>query len=295
MTLEKIRSEINMKISNIHNLPDSIKQAVEVSNRPLLPDLISVTTLIDSPYIRYLRMKHWEELTEDASDRIWALLGSAVHYIIDKSETPAALTEERLTITHSSGIRISGMPDHYENEEITDYKVTSVYSFLKGLKPEWEKQLNLYAFLFRAHGFPVKSLKIQAILRDWQRGKVLADPDYPIIPFMTVNVPLWSPERVQEYIDVQIAEHTADPVRFCIPAERWQKEPQFAVMKGDNKRATRVFDTEIEANMFRQGHKDANKMLVVSRPGGYMRCQDYCNVAMYCQTLKDEADSFAEI
>ena len=55
---------------------------------------------------------------------------------------------------------------------LIDYKVTSVWAVIFG-KIEWERQLNCYAWLFRQKkeniGKSVGSLKICAILRDWNR------------------------------------------------------------------------------------------------------------------------------
>ncbi len=38
---------------------------------------ISVTSLIGPPKIFQLRKRHSEEITEDASDRVWTLLGQS--------------------------------------------------------------------------------------------------------------------------------------------------------------------------------------------------------------------------
>jgi len=70
-------------VTNLHNLPDSIVTACLSDNHKVYGDC-SVTQLIDSPQVRYLRRNN--DVTIDAMDMVWALLGTAVHNIIEQSE-----------------------------------------------------------------------------------------------------------------------------------------------------------------------------------------------------------------
>ena len=69
---------------------------------------LSVTRLIGPPQIRILERLHQDELTEDASDRIWALVGQIGHGILERAET-SAITERRL-FADLEGWRIPGSP-----------------------------------------------------------------------------------------------------------------------------------------------------------------------------------------
>lgn len=73
-----------MKLTNKYNLPEPIYDAVKAD--PYKGGgWISTTTLIDSPQIRVLKKAHKDELSEDASDMLWALLGSAVHGVLERA------------------------------------------------------------------------------------------------------------------------------------------------------------------------------------------------------------------
>ena len=85
-----------IKLTNKMNLPLAIKRAVE--NDPYDPSGsdISTTRLIAPPLIRHLEIKHQDEIEEDVADRIWALLGSSVHHVIERAKTEKDLSEIRL-------------------------------------------------------------------------------------------------------------------------------------------------------------------------------------------------------
>ena len=76
------------------------------------------------------------------------------------------------------GTMISGRPDLWKDEEITDYKITSVWSFMFGLKSEWERAQNIYKALYKTHGFKTKKITIHAILRDWKISESYKGPVY---------------------------------------------------------------------------------------------------------------------
>ena len=59
---------------------------------------ISVTSLIDSPKIRLMKDKYDDQIEVDAVDMVWALFGTAVHSVLEKSkQSDDIITEERLT------------------------------------------------------------------------------------------------------------------------------------------------------------------------------------------------------
>jgi hypothetical protein len=266
-----------MKLTNRFNLPETLVNTVGIAYAPK-ENRIGVTELIDSPLIRQLKLQHWDILEEDVSDKLWSVLGSACHYILEKGAPINAFGEEKLTFSIGNKT-IAGKSDLYHDEEISDWKVTSVWNFLLGAKDEWIAQLNVYKFLWEKMGYPVKSLKINAILRDWQKSKAKFDNTYPQIPFLSIDIPMWSTPIVTEYIFDRLAYHAIKPAPECTPEEKWQRESSFAVIKGDNKRATRVFDTEAEAQEYA---KSDSKYHVESRPGECVRCQDYCIVKNVC-------------
>lgn len=268
-----------MKVTNKHNLPEAFVNAVTWNSRTPNPKRFSVTDLISPPQIRQLKIKHWEQLTDDVSDRLWALLGNSVHYVLEKGSPKESLSEEKLAF-EIDGNLIVGIPDIYHNKQIHDYKVTSVYSFILGDKAEWEQQLNVNGWLFNKAGFIVEALKIYAILRDWKKSDALRDYKYPQIPFQAVDIPLWSVDAMELFIRARIEAHNADKV-LCSDKERWMRPKTYAVKAEDKKKALRVFNTMEEAKKALPTLKGKN-LTIEERKGAYIRCESYCPVSEFC-------------
>ena len=269
-----------MLLTNKHNLPGAIVNAVSAYNYPPKEGRYSVTDLISPPQIRQLKIKYWKEIEEDVSGRLWALLGQACHTVLNKSKPEDALAEEKLVIEFE-GVTISGKSDLYHEGSLEDYKITSVYSFLLEngkSKKEWAEQLNVYAWMFTRLGKPVKELWIRAILRDFQVSKAGTDTNYPLIPFQSVQAPLWTLEGQERYIRARLEAHKAlNPT--CSGEERWLRVSSWAVMKNDNKRAFRVFDNKEQAENLAKTDKAFS---VAERKESYNRCMSYCPVSNFC-------------
>ena len=122
-----------MKYTNEMNLPASMVSAIINDTYSMGKADISVTTLIQPPKIRVLTSRHREEIVEDVADRVWALLGTNTHAIIERINHPDSIQEERLAI-EVDGWKISGMADLYEDNTITDYKTTSVWQVVNNGK-----------------------------------------------------------------------------------------------------------------------------------------------------------------
>jgi hypothetical protein len=270
---------------------------------------ISVTTLIDSPKIRLMKEKHDHQIEVDAVDMVWALFGTAVHSVLENSkQSEDSITEERLYSTVSGWV-LSGAIDRQEikddNITIVDYKVTSVWSVIYG-KPEWENQLNCYAYLVNdKHAFnksKVTNLKICAILRDWNRRDAERKEDYPKAPIVFVDIPLWDHEKASKYIidrmalhqEAQILADVHGDLGLCSAEEMWKKNDTWAVKKKGQKRALRVLDSEEQAIKYIEWHNETDKaynkktdLEIEFRGGEYTRCGNYCSVAEFCQQYKE--------
>jgi len=281
-----------MKVTNKYGMPKALVRAV--TNDPYTyTGNISVTQMIAPPRLRWLTQRHIDDLEEDATDRIWTLLGSAVHAILERAEDKHSddLQEIRLE-TETNGWVWSGQADIWQApDELMDYKVTGAWSVMGDAKPEWEAQLNLLAFLYRKAGFPVNKLSIVAIIRDWTKFKMMQSQDYPRRPSTVVAIPLWTDLQCEEYAFKRIALHkNAEELPdkmlpLCTPEEMWEKPTVYAIMKNKNKRATRVTEDEHEAGILLAHHRDKQpkeKFMIVERKGKRTRCEDYCAVNFYC-------------
>lgn len=266
-----------MKITNIHNLPTGIYQALINSIQKPEPDILRVTELINNPLIKYLSLKHWSEIEADCSEFLWSLLGTGIHSVLANNEE-GVLIEKRIN-AHIHGIILSGQVDRFieKTQTIADYKSTSVWSYLFGIKPEWVAQLNLYKYLLETTGRTVKRLTINAILRDWMLSKAV-QADYPKIPFVSIDIPLWSMDKTLDFITERVIVHQDEPLP-CSPAERWQRASTWAVLKEGRKSAVRVKDTQEEAQLYLDTEVkavDQKKCQVVERVGEPLKCKSYC-------------------
>lgn len=287
-----------MKITNKFGLPDALVRAITNDQYSYTGD-ISVTQMIAPPRQRWLTKRHWDELEEDVTDRIWLLLGSAVHAILERAEDAqsADLQEIRLE-AETNGWLWSGQGDIYEGDtkSLLDYKVTSSWAAIGEAKPEWVSQLNLLAFLYRKAGFEVTSLGIVAIFRDWSKYKMMQSKDYPRKPAQRIEIPMWSDLQCEEYAFKRIATHKGaedlpdKQLPLCTAEEMWEKPTTYAIMKATNKRATKVTDDEHEAGILLAHYRNKDtkaKYKIVERKGKRTRCDDYCPVSFYCNQYNE--------
>ena len=278
-----------MKITNNYGLPEAIVKAVTFDGHEKRGDF-SVTELSLPPRIRMLRLRHDGEIVEDASERLWMLQGSAIHDTLKRGQVASALQEEQLTYL-IEGALVYGTPDWYDGQGVVDFKYTSIWAALAGVKPEWESQVNNYGFMYEELGFPVPTLRIAAILRDWSKGRAKQGGNYPPVPFMMLPVRKWTRREVRSHMLERIAAHRAaetlpdDALPVCTPEERWDKPTTWAVMLKGNKNAKRVLESQAEAEQYVQTvlkPKDQTRAYIQERPGESVRCGGYCNVAAFC-------------
>lgn len=297
----------------------------DLTNAP--ENVVSVTSLIDAPIHTILKKRHWEELSEDISGRVWTLLGSAVHYVVErfnKHKARERLSEERwyLRVPTKDGeeweihtiadgekladqpwynkdhLYLSGKFDNYDMEEksLEDYKTTSAWSFVFGGKDSWPPQLNIHGFAVRMLGLPVEILRICGILKDHTQSKVSPDSDYPAIPLVEKYYEVWPDEQVKEYIKqrydlfLRMRQLPDEELTPCTEEERWYKPGKYAVMKGNNKKAVKLFDETPDGKTSAEAlANDTPGGRVEPRPGEDIRCTDpreYCTVKRFCPYWK---------
>lgn len=289
-----------MKLTNKHNLPEPVVKALTRNEYTRGASNRSITQLIDSPRIRILRQEHWDDMEEDVSEKLWAVLGTAAHKMFEDTAEGQFISEERVFL-EVEGWTISGAIDvqHVEADGITiiDYKTCSVWSVIMG-KPEWERQLNCYASLVRrSKNFPVKSLKIIAIMRDWKSNS--RDADYPPSPIMEIDIPMWSEEEQDKYLDGRV--HLHQQAEFdrlvggnlvpCSGEEMWEKPAKYAIKKKGNKRALKLYESHGEAQEALQPGQ-----LIEVRPGERTRCTaNWCRVNAWCDQYQVHKSETPEV
>ena len=293
-----------MQYTNRFNLPSPIVRAIVRDNYSKGASDMSVSEIIDSPRIKALQTEYGHEVVEDVSDKIFSLLGRGVHQILEWGAEEHQTAEERIFLpVDIDGVRVmvSGAMDLQDPEGdgsviIRDWKVTTVYAFQSD-KPAWVNQLNCYAHMVRkVKGVEVQGLQIGAILRDFSKSKSNRDSEYPEAAIQTLDLPLWPPEvaeayfleRVKMHVDARDRAMAGLELPLCTDEERWVDDPQWAVLKKGNKRASAVFPTESEAKLYISEQKKPEEFSIEHRQSIPKRCADWCSVSRWCSQFRAE-------
>lgn len=280
----------HQRITNIHNLPEPLVRAVTRHPHDHVPGRISVTELIQPPQLRALSLAHKDEISEDASDRIWALLGTLLHGVLERNAKGLkdTIAEEEL----EADVLEWKVVGHYDLSEmvldgelLTDWKLTSVWAVKEGAKAEWEQQLNCYAELIRRAGRQVNQIQIVAIGRDWSKSKARYDSDYPQQQVKVFTVPLWSPEEANEFLEDRVRLHQQAEKGIyaeCTPEEIWARPTKWALMKKGQKKAVKLHENKTAAERHLLSMMKGTHFIEV-RPGESVRCEAYCPVSKFCR------------
>ena len=262
-----------MKLTNKFNLPEPLVNAVKNQAYSKGSSDITVTQLIQPPLIRHLTALHNDSIEEDVSSRIWALLGSSVHSILEKAYKGSTARVEERVYADVLGWRLGGAFDVLEGSTLSDYKITSVYA--KDGKIEWENQLNVLRWILHKNGTEVNKLQIVAIFRDWRPMEAKKDPEYPNTQVAVLNIPVWTLDEAEAYVKERVALHQLSDPPACNDEERWATPEKWALMKDGGKRATKLYDIKPEEEV-------AKGYYLEHRPALYKRCQEYCAVNKFC-------------
>jgi hypothetical protein len=240
-------------------------------------------------------MRYYDQIEEDVSENIWALLGKMGHKTLEMNKRVSEVWVEQ---KFGDGL-IVGVVDYTDDCKVIDFKFTSTWSYVfAGEKSEWEQQLQIYGHLIKLTGKPVASLENWLILRDWNKREAARSDDYPKIPFAKVEYKPWERTAVEAFIRERVSLHLLAekvclsstsieiPAEFwCTPTERWEKPTKYAVKKPGQERAVRVLDTEPSAReiMTHETARTGKVHTIETRPGENVRCESgYCAVSKWC-------------
>jgi hypothetical protein len=279
--------EVAMKITNKLNLPAGLVKAVS-TERHNAAGCISATTLLKGVKEIILAERHWEELEDDVSDRVWAIWGTAVHSLLQQEgENDFA----ELEMSHKvDGITVTGRIDNYDmqNGIICDYKTASVWKVKFSDFDDWRKQGMIYAWLLRKNDLSVNKCRFITLLKDHSKTDAARDRQYPANPVFVyefdvsfanlIKIDTFIRNKVRDYLrGLELADDKVPP---CNPDERWDKATKYAVKKEGRKTAVRLLDDQAEAETMAaelgKGH------FVEIRPGESTKCQSYCLCCGFC-------------
>ncbi len=244
-----------MTITNNLNLPLPIYQrAIQDSkSREGLEHFMSVTELINPPYLHKLKRKYYDEIVIDCADKVWSMLGSAFHKYLDievddSFSSGSNIIREKRFYAEIAHEIISGQIDYFDMETatLTDWKTTSKNTLRNpGRLTEWELQLNMYAHLLRLNNINVSKIQIVVILRDWYVRDKYKDGGLPN-QVKVLEMKLYSPSEIRQEMINRIDLHKAANPEPCSDVETWYN--------GKTKR--------------------------------HPRCEDYCEVNKWCEKYK---------
>ena len=294
-----------MKITNKFNLPDTLVEAVKIDGYSRGQSDYSVTEIMSPPRIQRLRQAHYHEMEQDVTDKLWAVMGTAIHKIMEDTNVKDHVKEERIFV-EVDGVILSGaidlQTDGDNGVDITDYKFTSAWA-LRQDKIDWVQQLNIYAWLInKSTGKKINKLKICAIIRDWGRREAMTNPNYPQGQAQMVEIPLLPFAETEAFVRNRIELHRMAKVSSdfneelpeCTDEDRWMRETKYAVFKEGGKRAISggIFDSEAEAQEL---VKATPKTYIQIRKGESVRCTgNYCGVNQWCSQFKRQQEAESE-
>lgn len=289
-------------VTNNLGLPEVYRRAwnaIQANHKTSGADL-SATAAVTPAKIRRLMQLHGKEITEDISDLVRPLIGTALHYILEMGAT-SELSEEPL-FAEVDGWTIVAKPDLLEltSGVLTDHKASSKWAYIIGDKKDWEAQLNVTAEVLYQNGYDVKVLQVSLMVLDFSKKERRQREDYPPASIVVVPVPVWTRDERLAYIRERIDSHhraQEGEIDDCTPAERWERPAVWAVVAESAKPNAQGFRRAVSGGLH-DNEQDANQMaaalteekkkkhLVEFRPGRSPRCE-HCKVYDWCAQGQD--------
>ena len=280
-----------MKVTNKLNMPAAFVNAVSTA-RHNAAGCFSATTLNKGAKEIILTDRHFDEITVDAADSVWAVWGTAVHALLE-SQPDNNFHEESFKVPVSNSF-VTGQVDSYDMEHgvINDWKTASVWKVQFNDFKDWRAQGLTYAWLLQQSGLEVKKCRFVALLKDHSKTKAKTDSSYPQSPVFIYEFDVTAADmeetaarilaKVQEIESAY--ELDDDAIEPCSAEERWADGEKWAVMKNGRKTAVKVFDNQLDADAM--AGEMGNAYYVEHRPAISRKCGDYCNCKDFCNFYK---------
>jgi hypothetical protein len=280
-----------MTVTNKLHLPEAFVKAVSVE-RHNEPGCYSATTLNKGAKEIILTDRHFDEITVDAADSVWAVWGTAVHTLLE-SQPDNNFHEESFNVPVSNSY-VTGQVDSYDMEHATiyDWKTASVWKIQFADFSDWYKQGMTYAWLLKQNGLDVRHCRFIALLKDHSKTKAKNDSSYPQSPVFIYEFDV-TPEELAETRDrilnkvleiESVNKLDDDNIEPCSAEERWADGEKWAVMKNGRKTAVKLFDNSADADAM--AGEMGNAYYVEHRPAISRKCGEYCNCKDFCNFYK---------
>tara|TARA_R110000796_G_scaffold45122_4_gene109426 strand:- start:980 stop:1870 length:891 start_codon:yes stop_codon:yes gene_type:complete len=286
-----------MRLENKHNAPQAFMNFCADDDYDSGDCDFSATELLEEPKIAALKSRHSEAIINDPYENPWIHIGQMFHKFMELNAPKEEVSEQRL-FSELDGKVISGAMDvqneHKGRVVIGDYKVTSVFSMKDTSK--WEQQLNIYAWLVEKEtDLVVEKLEIYAFLRDWRISSQERMPDYyPARPGVTVDIPLWSFAKREEFIRERVRLHSVaralpdDDLPDCSHDAVWPSGTAWQVLREDLG-TKKLYETKRAATAaYDEMVPHAKMEAYISKTHDTLRrCQSYCDFSKSCKQWAD--------
>jgi len=280
-----------MRVTNNLKLPAAFVHAVS-TERHNAPHCYSATTLNKGAKEIVLTDRHYDEITVDASEQIWAVWGTAVHALLE-SEKDDNFHEERFKVAVGNSY-VTGQVDSYDMERgiINDWKTASVWKIQFADFADWRAQGLTYAWLLTKSGLEVKKCRFVALLKDHSKTKAKHDASYPQSPVFVYEFDVTAEDLaateariISKVTEIENAYKLGDDdIEPCTLEERWADGEKYAVMKNGRKTAVKLFDNQQDAEAY--AGELGNSHYVEHRPAVSRKCADYCACCEFCNFYK---------
>ena len=280
-----------MTVTNNLSLPAAFVHAVS-TERHNAPHCYSATTLNKGAKEIVLTDRHYDEITVDASEQIWAVWGTAVHALLE-SEKDDNFHEERFKVAVGNSY-VTGQVDSYDMERgiINDWKTASVWKVQFADFADWRAQGLTYAWLLTKSGLEVKKCRFVALLKDHSKTKAKHDASYPQSPVFVCEFDVTAEDLaateariISKVTEIENAHLLGDDdIEPCTLEERWADGEKYAVMKNGRKTAVKLFDNQQDAEAY--AGELGNSHYVEHRPAVSRKCEDYCSCCDFCNFYK---------
>jgi hypothetical protein len=281
-----------MTVTNKLHLPEAFVKAVSVE-RHNEPGCFSATTLNKGAKEIVLGDRHFDEITVDAADSVWAVWGKAVHALLE-SQPDNNFHEESFKVPVCNSF-VTGKVDSYDMEHATiyDWKTASVWKVQFADFSDWYRQGMTYAWLLKQSGLEVRHCRFIVLLKDHSKKKAKYDSSYPQSPVFVYEFDVTDEELAQteERIIDKVREIESvyklddDNIEPCSAEERWADGEKWAVMKNGRKSAVKVFDNQLDADAM--AGEMGNSHYVEHRPAISRKCGEYCLCKDFCNFYKN--------
>lgn len=280
-----------MTITNNLGLPKAFVSAVS-REKHNSKGCYSATTLNKGAREIILTDRHWDKLSQDVSDMVWAVWGTAVHALFE-AEKDNCFHEEAFKVQVSNSF-VTGKVDSYDMESgvITDWKTASIWKVQYKDFEDWKQQGLTYAWLLRKTGLEVNKCRFVALLKDHSKSKASFDNNYPQSPVFVYEFDVTDEllAETEKRLTAKIVELELnfdvkdDELPMCSDSERWAKPNKWAVMKKGRKTALKVFDSAELAKDYLKTNGDS----IEFRKGEDGKCANYCQCRDFCNYYKEK-------